>query len=84
MENSNNNMKLIGALLVGAAIGGALGILFAPDKGSETRKKILSKGEDLSDSMKEKFDGLISEVKKEVAIVKEKANEFMQDGKAKA
>jgi gas vesicle protein len=84
MENSNNIGKLIGALLVGAAIGGALGILFAPDKGSETRKKILSKGEDLSDAMKEKFDGLISEVKKEVAIVKEKANEFMLDGKAKA
>jgi len=84
MENSNNNMKLIGALLVGAAIGGVLGILFAPDKGSETRKKILSKGEDLSDAMKEKFDGLLSEVKKEAAIVKEKANDFMSDGKAKA
>ncbi|HEX7413144.1 MAG TPA: YtxH domain-containing protein, partial [Bacteroidia bacterium] len=51
MEKSNNTGKLIGALLVGAAIGGALGILFAPHKGSETRKRILAQGEDLTDGM---------------------------------
>lgn len=84
MENSNSNVKLIGALLVGAAIGGVLGILFAPDKGSETRKKILSKGEDLTDSMTEKFNDFIADIKKEAEIVKGKANEYMHDGKAKA
>jgi len=60
MEKSNNNTgKIIGALLVGAAIGGALGILFAPDKGSVTRKKLFSKGEELKDTLKEKYNGLM-------------------------
>jgi len=67
MENSTiNNGKLIGAVLIGAAIGGVLGVLFAPDKGSETRKKIMSKGGDLRDSIKEKFTGLMDGVEEEI------------------
>jgi gas vesicle protein len=54
MKNENTNAKLIGALVVGAVIGGALGILFAPEKGSETRKKIAGRTDDLTKGMKEK------------------------------
>jgi gas vesicle protein len=63
MENSTiNNGKLVGAVLLGAAIGGVLGVLFAPDKGTETRKKIMAKGGDLRDSIKDKFTGLMDNV----------------------
>lgn len=63
MENSTiNNGKLVGAVLLGAAIGGVLGVLFAPDKGTETRKKIMTKGGDLRDSIKDKFTGLMDNV----------------------
>lgn len=68
MEKSNNNGKMIGALLVGAAIGGALGILFAPDKGSSTSKKLVSKGEDMKDAAKDKYNDLLSELKKDLKI----------------
>ena len=74
MGNSNNG-KLISALLVGAAIGGALGILLAPDKGSETRKKISDKSTDLTGAVKDKFE-------KEVDAVKEQANEYAESGKS--
>ena len=83
MENSNNTGKLIGALLLGAAVGGVLGILFAPEKGSETRKKLSEKGVDLTDGMKEKFNILLEDLKMEAEAVKEKAIEFIENEKAK-
>ncbi len=76
MEKSNNTGKLVGALLVGAAVGGALGILFAPNKGSETRKKLMSKGEDLKDTVKDKFNDFMNEAKKDGEMAKEKMKEF--------
>lgn len=69
MENTST-VKVIGALLLGAAIGGGLGILFAPHKGSKTRKRLMAKGADLSDAIKDKLDDFMEEVNEEVALLK--------------
>lgn len=69
MENSST-VKVIGALLLGAAIGGGLGILFAPSKGSKTRKRLMEKGSDISDALKDKLDDFMEEVTEEVAHLK--------------
>ncbi len=82
MGKANNTGKLMGAIMIGAAIGGALGILFAPDKGSETRKKISKKGNDLTGAVKEKFDAIVDKFKKEVEEVKDQANDFAENGKS--
>ena len=53
----NTGGKVLLGVLAGAAVGASLGILFAPDKGSATRKKIVQKGVDMKDTVKEKIDG---------------------------
>ena len=51
-----NNTKIIAVLAAGVAAGAVLGILFAPDKGSETRKKVSEEGKRLAQTLKEKFN----------------------------
>jgi gas vesicle protein len=59
----NDSFKTTLAFIGGAAIGATIGILLAPEKGSDTRKKIMSKAKDLADDMteaaKEKYTDLM-------------------------
>lgn len=50
----NNSGKIVIGVAAGLAVGTALGILFAPAKGSDTRKKIMEEGKDLADKLTEK------------------------------
>ena len=84
MEKTTNNAgQLIGALVLGAAVGGALGLLFAPAKGSETRKKISAQSDELTSAMKEKFNDFLDELKAEANTATDRATAMMHDGKAK-
>lgn len=52
----NENGKVITALLAGVAAGAILGLLFAPDKGSETRDRLSDSLSDLGDAIKERAE----------------------------
>ncbi len=56
--------KVLLGLLAGLAAGAVLGILFAPDKGSVTRKKIAEKGDEYAEGLKEKFGNIVDEITK--------------------
>lgn len=49
----NDSSKVLISFIGGAVVGAALGILFAPDKGSNTRKKIAKSATDLKDEISE-------------------------------
>jgi gas vesicle protein len=76
--------KLVTGILVGAAAGAILGILFAPDKGTETRKKISKKGSDLTDSLKSKYSDFVDAVASKFSSAKDDAEDLLNKGKDKA
>ncbi len=71
MRTDSGNVLL--AILTGAALGAGIGILYAPDKGSKTRKRIRRKveetGHDLADRLTHAKDEL-------TRSAKEKREEF--------
>jgi len=72
----NKNSKLLVALAAGIAAGAVLGVLFAPDKGSETRKKIKDEGRKMADEVKDKFNKGMDKFNEVKEGLKEKIEEF--------
>jgi gas vesicle protein len=76
--------KVMAAVLLGAAAGAVLGILFAPDKGSETRKKIAKKTGDFGDTVRNKFNELGEAISEKYDSIRGEANDIMEKTKDKA
>ena len=90
-----NSGKTALGLLAGVAIGTVCGVLFAPDSGAATRKKIAKKSgdyadglsgqlTDLVDTMTTKFEKLKAEATKMAKDAEVKATQMAHEGKAKA
>jgi len=73
---------LLGAA-AGLAVGGILGILFAPEKGSVTRKQIRDKGNDYADELKSKYGEFADTIAEKLNNAKGFAKDLAENGKSK-
>ena len=78
-----NSGKVVLGVLAGVAIGAMFGILFAPDKGSNTRRKISQKRDDYIDELEEKFNDFTDSIADKFDTVKDGATRIVKNGKQK-
>ncbi len=62
---SERKDNFFGGFLLGMVVGAILGILFAPEKGSETRRIIYEKGKEIVEKGKEIFGGKLLQIEEE-------------------
>lgn len=71
MNTSKSNIKtFLTGLLVGAAAGAIAGILLAPDKGSETRRKFAEKAKKFKDNLPDQIEALKTAIDQKLNDIK--------------
>lgn len=73
--------KALVTLLTGAATAAIAGILFAPQKGSETRKEISEKSKKFADTASDKFKASVKNINNKFKAVQKEAEEGVEKGK---
>ncbi|GGX33519.1 hypothetical protein GCM10007384_37740 [Aquimarina muelleri] len=71
IETMNNNSNTFLGILAGTAIGATLGILFAPDKGTNTRRKLVEEAQATKDQLAREANNLQDRVADVVSSKKE-------------
>ncbi len=74
--------KVVLGTMAGLAIGGILGVLFAPEKGSVTRQQIMDRGNDYADELKSKYNDFADTLSEKFQSGKDFAQVVAENGKA--
>ncbi len=75
--------KVFFGAVAGFAAGAVLGVLFAPAKGTVTRKRLSQKATNYADDVKEKFSEYVDAITEKYESIKDEAIEWAEKGKDK-
>lgn len=76
MKTGNKIISVLGGVIIGTA----LGILFAPDKGKNTRKKIAEKGNDVKNDAMSSINDVLGNLSEKCNTLIEKGETLVQNG----
>ncbi len=73
-----NSIKVILGTLAGLSIGAIIGIMYAPNKGSTTRRYIIEKGDGNLQNLKEMFDEFTETISDKFEKSESEVNNFIR------
>jgi gas vesicle protein len=76
--------KVLLGLLAGITAGALAGILFAPAKGSKTRRRIIKRGEDYAEGLTDKFNEFVEHITEKFEQVQKEVTGFVDEKMAKS
>ncbi len=77
----NSGSKVLLGVLAGAAAGAILGVLFAPEAGTETRRRLSEGGRDVANNLKSRFSDLVDNIAEKYEAAREGATDLIDRGK---
>jgi gas vesicle protein len=69
MKTSNNTIKIVGFSLLAGMVGAGIGLLFAPHKGTKTRRRVAERAKDIAEDIQDK-------IKDEAKVLSNKVEEL--------
>lgn len=84
MSNNNNVKDFLGGLLAGAAIGSVFALLYAPEKGSDTRDKLSYRLKVTLDELNEVVEKLSKEKEELTNTAKDQSSKNVEEAKKRA
>ncbi len=76
----SNSTKVLGMLVAGAATGAAIGLLLAPDKGSETREKLYKKSNEVAGDLEKRLEEINKGIKNQIDTSRKELADMMENG----
>lgn len=81
IDTKKTVLGIMTGILTGVSTGIILGVLFAPNKGSKTRRKIAKKGEYLADEANHQYHKVVNNISDKIDGVEQSTETLLQKGK---